>query len=117
MSRLLNASPELLDVLEALMAGYEDYYYPYAYIEDETGIDRKALTKIVGVLKALGYVKYARGLRDEEGQVAGSGFGINHEKRDEIELALKVRELQDTVATTITIGKKKYKLVPIEEVR
>lgn len=64
--------------------GNDEYCYPYRTFERETGLDRATLKKHMTELRQKGYVYYARGLMDEDGQVAGSGFGMESEKRDEV---------------------------------
>lgn len=52
----------------------EEWCYAYDYLEGETGLERKWLKPIIAKLRKLGYVEYWRGLMDDDGNVAGSGF-------------------------------------------
>lgn len=63
-------------IYKALLAGRGENYFPYSYLERETGMDRGELRELLGIHKKLGIIQYARGLMNEEGEVAGSGFGI-----------------------------------------
>lgn len=59
----------------------DEYYYPYSYIEDETGLSRSEAKESIDKLRMVGVVRFARGLMTEEGEVAGSGFGIRDHTR------------------------------------
>lgn len=65
-------------ILKVWLDRDSDYCYPYITFEKSTGLDRKVLQANMKVLRDMGLVYYARGLMDEEGQVAGSGHGIEH---------------------------------------
>lgn len=72
-------------VLEAFYKNaYDDYCYGYSWIKDETGLDRKPAFKAVHALLKLGYLEYVKGLMTDDGEVAGSGFWINHKRKDHI---------------------------------
>lgn len=62
----------------------EEWCYPYKYLESQTGYEREELKPEVKKLRDLGYVEFHRGLMDEEGMVAGSGFGLNYQKWREV---------------------------------
>ena len=59
----------------------DEYYYPYSYIEDETGLSRSEAKESIDKLRIVGVVRFARGLMTEDGEVAGSGFGIRDHTR------------------------------------
>lgn len=63
-------------ILLSLREGRGELYYPYKHLEADTGYSRAEIKKSLDVLKKIGIVNYARGLMTEEGEVAGSGFGI-----------------------------------------
>ncbi len=114
MSRLLDANKELLDILGVLFEAYQrEVCYPYQVICDDTKLDLVEVKRLIKLLKMLGYVDYVRGLMDDDGMVAGSGFCINREKADEVELALEVRKLQNRPEDmVIRINGKSYVLAP-----
>lgn len=80
------------NALKVLKAYYEhadpDYVYMYIWIEDHTGLTRKEAEKAVRELRQAGYLEYVKGLFDEDGQVAGSGFAIAQGRRDDIKAKL-----------------------------
>lgn len=65
-------------IIVAMYGADQDLYYPYAFFEAETGLDRKVLKPAMTSLRAAGIMDFARGLMTEDGEVAGSGFGIKH---------------------------------------
>lgn len=69
-------------VLAACVAVREDYCFGYAYLERATGMTRAQLKPIVTSLRKTEHVYYAKGLLNEEGQTAGSGFGITRKGSD-----------------------------------
>jgi len=74
--------------LQVLKAFYEhadeDFCYRYSWIEDYTGLTRKAAEQAVRPLRLLGYIEYVNGLFDEEGKTAGSGFAMSYGRRENI---------------------------------
>lgn len=46
------------------------------HIEEDTKLTRKEIVKACRTLRQLGYIEYIRGLMDEDGKVAGSGYCI-----------------------------------------
>lgn len=79
-------------ILRCLIDADPDYYYTYSYIEGETDIKRPLLKKAMDTLRKEGLVEHRKGLMDEEGFVAGSGFGIVYEKRSQIREILERNE-------------------------
>lgn len=65
------------NVLRSILTQDCDLFYGYGWIEDYTGVDRKETKKAVDHLRELGILSYASGLMTEDGEVAGSGFGID----------------------------------------
>lgn len=63
-------------VLQALQHD-TDLCYGYGWIMDYTKVDRKETKKAVDHLRELNIVEFHRGLMTDDGEVAGSGFGIN----------------------------------------
>lgn len=68
----------------AALGEQDEYCFPYSYLERRTGYDRKELKPRIKYLREQGYVTYERGLMSEEGEVAGSGFGVKYGKWQEI---------------------------------
>lgn len=63
-------------VLRSIMEHDTDMCYPYSWIMDYTKLDRAETKKAVDHLRELGIVEFYRGLMTDDGEVAGSGFGI-----------------------------------------
>lgn len=61
------------DILEALSRN-EELCYNYAWLAGELGVDRKYLEPAIKNLKTLGLIEFWRGLMNEDGEVAGSGW-------------------------------------------
>ena len=61
-------------VLQALHDS--DLCYGYDWIMDYTKVDRKETKKAVDHLRELRVISFYRGLMNDDGEVAGSGFGI-----------------------------------------
>lgn len=64
-------------VLQSIVENDSDCYYPYSWIMDYTHVDKKETKKAVDHLRELGLLNYLNGLMNEDGEVAGSGFGID----------------------------------------
>lgn len=82
-----NLSPAEIHILQAF-GGNDEWCYPYAYFEGG-GYDRKQLKVAMTKLRERGFVYYARGLMTEEGEVAGSGFGLKYDNWKEREAAIE----------------------------
>lgn len=65
-------------IIVAMYGADQDLYYPYGFFEAETGLDRTVLKPAMTSLREAGIMDFARGLMTEDGEVAGSGFGIKH---------------------------------------
>ncbi len=74
--------------LEVLSKFFEEmdseFYAGYSWIEKTTGYDRVTLKPAITRLKKLGYLKFCRGLMNDDGEVAGSGWSWDYDKREEI---------------------------------
>lgn len=57
------------DMDEGLCTGYKGLIF-------QTKMTREQLVPIIAGLKSKGYLKYARGLMNEDGEMGGSGWGI-----------------------------------------
>lgn len=81
MSSYYTPTDNEVKVMRALWS--DEYYYGYDYICDETGLDRKQAKEAIDRLRLFGVVAFARGLMNEDGDVCGSGFGMqSHEKAE-----------------------------------
>jgi hypothetical protein len=83
-TELERLTPAQVHIFERFLANDTDYCYSYAAFESD-GFDRATLKTAMTDLRERGYVQYERGLMTEEGEVAGSGFGIVSGKVAEIE--------------------------------
>lgn len=111
-SIFLNLDRKYFKVIEALWyADSRDSCLAYKHLEEETGLERKELEQIIKVLKAWNYVKTYTGLMTDEGEVAGSGFGINPDKRDEVQLGVEWRNNAMDYPVELTIMGRQYRLV------
>jgi hypothetical protein len=67
-------------VLEALYSIHSDYdgggYAHFAYVVEKTGLPRPVVRRICRHLARVGLAEYCRGLWNEDGRPAGSGYGI-----------------------------------------
>lgn len=63
-------------VLETLGGVGEDYCFAFAYISAGTGLERKDVRAACRSLAAKGLARYERGLWTEDGDMAGSGYGL-----------------------------------------
>lgn len=64
------------NVLRSIYESDTDCFYPYDWIMDYTKVDRKETKKAVDNLRVLGVVSFLNGLMNDDGEVAGSGFGF-----------------------------------------
>lgn len=68
-------------ILEVLAESYdssgwdETGYYSFAPLEKKTGLDRKAVRRACRSLARKELAKYLRGLVDQDGMMAGAGYG------------------------------------------
>jgi DNA-binding transcriptional MocR family regulator len=86
---------EQYKVLSVFFSNNTDYCYPYRTFVSDSGLDLDTVKKTMKELKALGYVKVHHGLMTEEGEVAGSGFGL--EKYNEVSDLFDVKEKEYTL--------------------
>lgn len=77
MNKLTETQYEILSRMDA------DYCYPFRHFND-LNLTKKQLSKEFKILKKAGLVYFSNGLMTEEGQTAGSGYGKNDNKRDEM---------------------------------
>ena len=68
-----------LSILKFWLDSDSDYCYSYKTFEKYTGNDRKSLEVAMKSLREKEMVYYAKGLMNEDGEVAGSGHGIKWE--------------------------------------
>lgn len=61
----------------------DEYYYAYQWICDETDLTREQAKEAIDKLRSIGVVRFARGLMNDDGEVGGSGFGIEDDCRAE----------------------------------
>lgn len=61
--------------LEILDKSYgNDLVYSFSYYEADTGLDRKRVRRAIRSLARRGFAEYHKGLMDDDGMVAGSGY-------------------------------------------
>ena len=61
-----------------------EMFISFSYIMGDTGFDRKLVRRSVRSLARKGLAKYARGLTNEDGEMAGAGYAATCEGRDMI---------------------------------
>lgn len=77
---LKDLKPNERKVLRALGRDYGDYgFYGFATIARRTKLNRKEVRRAARSLKRKGLADYCRGLFNEDGEVAGSGYGCTRE--------------------------------------
>lgn len=66
-------------VLEKLSYGAGEWFWPFGPIEADTGLSRDDVRSACRALRAKGLAEFMRGLWSEDGEPAGSGYGITEE--------------------------------------
>lgn len=61
----------------------DEYFFGYDYICDETGLTHEQAKEAIDNLRSMGVVLFARGLMNDDGEVCGSGFGIENNLKAE----------------------------------
>lgn len=79
--RFYDLTPIEYQVIQALSHD-NDMCYSYDWIMDYTKVDREETKKAVDHLRELQIVTFQRGLMNDDGEVAGSGFGINEVQQE-----------------------------------
>jgi hypothetical protein len=69
-------------VLSALHGLDEDFCFGFQTIMRETGLDRRTVRLTCRRMARKGYTAYHRGLFNDDGEVAGSGYAITSKGRD-----------------------------------
>lgn len=72
----MNLSDNDRAVLEALAYRGPDRFSNFTTIASDSEVDRKAIRRIVRRLARGGLTQYARGLTNEDGEMAGAGYAI-----------------------------------------
>lgn len=70
-------------ILEHFVELDEDYCYGYDEFVVATGLSKEELKPAMKSLREKGFVEYHRGLINDDGETAGSGFGLNYRKKSE----------------------------------
>ena len=68
---------KVLEVLFGSTRTHGEYCIGFDYIEGDTNLSRKEVKKVVHSLRDKGFAEFYRGLLDDDGQVAGSGYCIS----------------------------------------
>jgi RIO-like serine/threonine protein kinase len=69
-------------ILLALSEGSEDYgHYPFDFLTKRTGIERRQVRVDVRRLARKGLTVFGRGLWNDDGELAGSGYAITQAGR------------------------------------
>lgn len=70
-------------MLKAWDGTSEDFdFLPFAYVEEKTGFSRRTVKLIVRRLSRKGVTQFGKGLFNDDGEVAGSGYGLTDLGRD-----------------------------------
>lgn len=77
-------------IVEAMWKAHQAEWCPnYEALVNATGLDIKTVKGIVQKFKSMGYFRTYKGLMTDDGEVAGSGFGIpNQDRVNALELAM-----------------------------
>jgi hypothetical protein len=70
---------KVLDCLAGTIADdmYDgESYYPFAYMMERTGLDRKIVRRACRALRRKGFTEFSAGLWSEDGKPAGAGYRI-----------------------------------------
>jgi hypothetical protein len=128
MSELVGVVPNITEdsyeLFKALWWAYRNEVCPnYSSLERDTGKTKEELKKMLEPLKKLGFVKTYNGLMTEDGEVAGSGFGITSQQALHlIELALyrynyndkPFGSQEDYAPKVLNVAGYTYKLAPAQ---
>lgn len=98
----LTLSENQLKVLKCLNESYNSDYncHRFSYTASETGLDVRTVRLATRALARKGFAEYMRGLFDDDGQVAGSGYCCTdkgHEVIERMEELARVREEAKTL--------------------
>lgn len=74
-------TPDQRKVLAALDAVGTDYCLPFNALSSDTGLDRKVVRRACRALARKGLAHFKSGLWAEDGELAGSGYGITEAGR------------------------------------
>lgn len=66
----------------------DEWCYPFSYFDD-LNLSKKELSKEFKILREAGLVEFERGLINEEGYTAGSGYCLNDSAKNEIAILLE----------------------------
>lgn len=70
-------------ILKAWDETSEDFdFLPFSYVEQKTGFSRRTVKLIVRRLSKKGVTQFGKGLFNDDGEVAGSGYGLTDFGRD-----------------------------------
>ncbi len=77
-------------LLKGIYSRYGDQnYYSWNDMSNQTGLSIERCKELVPIFKKLGLLKFAKGLRTEEGEFYGSGYGVPHGNEETaVELAI-----------------------------
>ena len=75
-----NITERQLNILAYFLEADHDFAYRYDTIQDWTYLSREVLQQEIKILRDWGLIDWVRGLLDDEGYAAGSGFQINYNK-------------------------------------
>lgn len=81
-----------------------EWCHLYSYLEEFTELPKKTLQKEIKALRGRGFVRYVKGLINDDGEVCGSGHCLNSAKRLEIEALVKEFKESDKNKHYFTFG-------------
>lgn len=67
--------------LTALATAPEEHYWPFRRIEEVSGLPKMHVRRIVRLLARKGLARFAAGLTNDDGEMAGAGYQITEEGR------------------------------------
>ena len=65
-----------IKIIETFLEDDPDWCFAYDHFVEKTGESRENVKKVMDSLRKIEMVEYVRGLMDDDGQVAGSGFQL-----------------------------------------
>lgn len=71
-----------------------EYSYGFSWFDD-LGLTRKELSAEFKVLRKIGLVEYQRGLLNDDGEVAGSGYGLPYGRKADERLGKLLKEYEE----------------------
>lgn len=89
-------SPREAKVMTAWIGADRDFgFYSFKGTAAHSGVELKHIRRTVRALARAGYLEFCRGLRSEDGEPGGAGYGLTDKGREYLDGVEKLREKKD----------------------